>query len=46
MVFSHKECLINPQSIHLMSASDSGDMTETQGACTLVCFGRKTSGIG
>ena len=46
MVLSRKECLINPQSVLLMSASDSEDMTETQGACTLVCFGRKTLGIG
>ena len=45
MVFSHKKCL-NLQSVRLMSVSDSGDMTETQGACTLVCFGRKTLGIG
>ena len=45
MVFSCKKCL-NLQSARLMSASDSGDMTETQGACTLVCFGRKTPGIG
>ena len=45
MVFSHKECLVNPQSILLMNVSDSEDMTETQGACTLVSFGRKTLGI-
>ena len=45
MVFSRKKCL-NLQSVRLMSASDSGDMTKTQGACTLVYFNRKTSGIG
>ena len=45
MVFSRKKCL-NLQPARLMSASDSGDMTETQGACILVSFSRKTLGIG
>ena len=45
MVFLHKEYLINLQSIHLMIASDSVIVIETQEACALVWFSGKTPNI-